>query len=128
MLYIHKYITDLRHVKKLYLYKTNTYLPIIQPFGELSSINDYLSSALLESIAIFIDITSTYHSLLSCSKCYMTNSRKRPYFPRIRLTWVDSCRTNEYATTTPRPNEGILIAINPLVFDKKATGKYFIII
>ncbi|CAF3961464.1 unnamed protein product [Rotaria sordida] len=35
---------------------------------------------------------------------------------------LDSCRTNEYATTTPRPNEEILIAINPLVFDKKTTG------
>ncbi|CAF4580561.1 unnamed protein product, partial [Rotaria sp. Silwood2] len=35
---------------------------------------------------------------------------------------LDSCRTNEYATTTRRPNEEILIAINPLVFDKKTTG------
>jgi hypothetical protein len=41
---------------------------------------------------------------------------------------LESCRTHEYATTTPRPNEDILIAINPLVFDKKTTGKYFIII
>jgi hypothetical protein len=41
---------------------------------------------------------------------------------------LESCRTYEYAITTPRPNEEILIAINPLVFDKKTTSKYFIII
>ncbi|CAF3202878.1 unnamed protein product [Rotaria sp. Silwood2] len=35
---------------------------------------------------------------------------------------LDPCRTDEYATTTRRPNEEILIAINPLVFDKKTTG------
>ncbi len=41
---------------------------------------------------------------------------------------LDSCCTREYATTTSRPKEEILIAIHPMVFDKKTTGKYFIII
>jgi hypothetical protein len=41
---------------------------------------------------------------------------------------LDSCRTREYATTTSRSKEEILIAINPMVFDKKTTGKYFITI
>jgi hypothetical protein len=73
-LVIEKYIEDVRqHGPKLYLYGKNEYLPLIQSIGQLSSIDTYLSSVLLNSVSNFIDIRAIWNNLLICSECQADN-------------------------------------------------------
>jgi len=82
---INKYIDDLRqHGPKIYLLSTQKNLPIFQPIGSLSSVKEYLSYVLLDTIAHFIDAVTIYHSLQSCSKCHSINitaSQRHLLFP-----------------------------------------------
>ncbi|CAF1263775.1 unnamed protein product [Rotaria sp. Silwood1] len=79
----------------------------------ISKINKILFNSSISSTKI-----STLERLIQQKITVAVIHLKAEASPQI----LDSCRTNEYATTTPRPNEEILIAINPLVFDKKTAG------
>ncbi len=71
---IEKYIEDLRHHgPKEYVLEINDHVPLIQPMGRISCINDYLSNILLKSISNFIDIHTIWHYSLECSQCRADN-------------------------------------------------------
>ncbi len=87
---IQKYIEDLReHGPKLYANSTQEKIPIIQPMGQISSINDYLSKILLNVISNFIDTHVIWQDLLVCSQCHADNIAPTERHSLLKLFEID---------------------------------------
>lgn len=90
LLTTHKYIEDLRQYgPKAYSYHTQEHIPFIQPLGQLSSIIDYLSNVLFNSISKLIDIRTIWNSFLLCSQCHAENTSVIQNFPWLTLSLTD---------------------------------------
>ena len=68
---VQSYIDDLRkYGPKTHIAEIKDYVPVIHPFGEISCVNEYLSSILFPSLQNHGDVSVVYDLTIVCSHCH----------------------------------------------------------